>query len=89
MQTVQILSVTSSQISLVRSSYPVVSQPCTVFHSQPTKCKTVPSPLVLHSLDLFDPRDVGNLALEPGLDLASGQGERQQQVDNLLLGIQM
>ena len=26
--------------------------------------------LVLHSLDLFDPRDVGNLALEPGLDLA-------------------
>ena len=41
--------------------------------------------LVLHSLDLFDPRDVGNLALEPGLDLASGQGERQQQEDNLIL----
>ena len=33
-QTVQILSVTSSQISLVRSSYPVVSQPYRVCHSQ-------------------------------------------------------
>ena len=44
---------------------------------------------VFHSLDLFDSRDVGNLALEPGLYLAAGQGGHQQQEDNLLLEKQM
>ena len=42
MQTVQILSVTSSQISLVRFSYPVVSQPYTVFHSHWREPQTIP-----------------------------------------------
>ena len=47
------------------------------------------SPLVLHSFDLLDPRDVGDLAFEAGLQLAAGQGEHQQKEDNLLLGKQI
>lgn len=37
-------------------------------------------------MDLLDARDVGDLALEPGLHLRAGQGEHQQKEDNLLWG---
>ena len=49
---------------------------------RPCKCKSTCIAFFGH---LLDPGDVGNLPFEPRLNLASGQGERHQQEDNLLL----
>ena len=63
---------------------------CHVYKTVPIKVPCIIATLlVLHFLDLLDPRDVGDLALEAGLHLPAGQGEDQQKEDNLLLGIQM